>query len=512
MIDQRSFAPTFDRRMAPPSRWSALKTAAAVLLLCAATAITSPAQVFTPLVSFTGVNGGGPYAGLIQATDGNFYGTTYYGGIYSNGVVFRITPKGNLTTLYTFCNQSGGGCDDGASPYSALVQGTDGNFYGTTSGSGANAGGTIFKITPTGKLTTLYGFCAQANCTDGKYPMGALVQATNGNFYGTTWYGGATNNGTVFEITPSGRLTTLYNFCSVSKCADGALPLGGLIQASSGNFYGTTEVGGANCSVHLGCGTVFEITPAGKLTTLHRFAGGNDGYGPQDGLAQAANGNFYGTTTDGGVSTQCADGCGTVFEMTPAGKVTILHSFCEEAGCPDGSFPAGAAVQGTNGNFYGTTSRGGPSSECNSRHFSGCGTIFEITSAGKFTTLYNFCEQAECADGSLPWAGLIQSTSGQLYGTTTGYLGYGTIYSLGVGLKPFVTTTPNFGQTGSNVVILGNNLAGSTAVSFNGTPATFTASNSAIATTVPAGATTGIVTVTTPSGTLSSNVVFHVRP
>jgi uncharacterized repeat protein (TIGR03803 family) len=490
-----------------------MRMSCTVLLLYAAAVIPASAQTFSNLFSFSGVNGAGPYAGLVQATDGNFYGTTYYGGVYSNGVVFRITPKANLTTLYTFCNQSGGVCDDGANPYSALVQGTDGNFYGTTSGNGANGGGTIFKITPTGKLTTLYSFCAQANCTDGEYPMGALLQAANGNFYGTTWYGGAKGDGTVFELTPTGRLTTLYNFCSQANCADGELPLSGLVRAANGNFYGTTVNGGANCSFDIGCGTVFEITPTGKLTTLHGFRGGSEGAFLQSSLVQAANGNFYGTTTDGGGSSVCLLGCGTVFEITPSGKLTTLYSFCAQADCADGQFPEGGLAQATNGNFYGTTSRGGANQECNSLYAFGCGTIFEITGSGKFTNLYNFCDQTSCADGSLPYAGLMQSTNGEFYGTTFGDYGYGTIFSLGVGLKPFVTTTPTFGKAGTNVIILGYDLTGATAVTFDGTAATFTVvSPTQIKTVVPTGAATGPVTVTTPSGTLSSNVVFRVRP
>ncbi len=490
-------------------RKPAVRMVCALILLCATAAISSVAQTFTTLLSFDGSNGSSPYAGLVQATDGNFYGTTANGGSYSNGVVFRITPKGtfSFSLLYSFCSLSV--CDDGANPYSALIQGADGNFYGTTSSNGANGGATIFKITPAGKLTTLYSFCALANCADGEYPMAPLVQAANGTFYGTTWYGGAHGDGTVFAMTPTGKLTTLYSFCSQANCADGELPLSALVEAPNGDFYGTTVQGGANCSYDTGCGTVFEITPAGKLTTLHRFSSGSEGAFPQGGLLRAANGNFYGITTDGGASSACADGCGTVFEITAAGKVTTLYRFCAQTDCPDGQFPEAGLVQGTNGNFYGTTSKGGTNEECNSLYTVGCGTVFEITSAGKLTTIYNFCSKPSCSDGFFPFANLIQSTNGEFYGTNVS----GTVFSLGVGLKPFVETLPTFGKTASKVTILGYNLKGSTAVSFNGSAATFkVASATEIKAVVPAGATSGPVLVTSPTWTLRSNVPFRVIP
>jgi len=189
---------------------------------------------------------------------------------------------------------------DGAWPYAGLVQASDGNFYGTTTGGGANGAGTVFKVTPAGRLTTLYNFCYQGYpCSDGGDPYAGLIQATDGNFYGTTLGGGASGDGTVFKITPSGTLTTLYNFGG----ADGAVPYGGLIQATDGNFYGTTSGGGAS-----GDGSVFKITPSGTLTTLHSFAD-SDGASP-DGLVQATDGNFYGTTYGGG-----AYGDGTVFRL-----------------------------------------------------------------------------------------------------------------------------------------------------------------------------------------------------
>ena len=200
--------------------------------------------------------------------------------------------------------------ESGSTPEAGLVQGTDGNFYGATNG-GASGDGTVFKITPQGKLTTLHTF----NGTDGNDPMATLVLGTDGNFYGTTFAGGAHADacqadacGVVFKITPAGALTTLYSFCAQAGCADGAGP-GPLVQGTDGSFYGTTvQDGSSSCA----CGTVFKITPAGVLTTLYQFTG-PDGFGPGPlaGLIQGSDGNFYGTTVQGGSGNACLDGCGT---------------------------------------------------------------------------------------------------------------------------------------------------------------------------------------------------------
>ena len=217
----------------------------------------------------------------MQAADGNFYGTTVEGGPHGAGTVFKITAAGKLTTLYSFCSQAN--CPDGDQVYAGPVQGRDGNFYGTTWAGGDpncyGGCGTIFKITPTGTLTTLYRFCTQTGCPDGAFVAAGLVQATDGSFYGTTAGGGGlSGNGTVFKITAAGKLTTLYSFCSQANCADGGDPVGGLVQATDGNFYGTTEVGANNsCNGSAGCGTIFQITPAGTPTTLHSFDG-TDGW------------------------------------------------------------------------------------------------------------------------------------------------------------------------------------------------------------------------------------------
>src|ERR1039457_2442445 len=237
--------------------------ACAVLALCATTAIALPAQTLTTLYSFDGTDGQEPVGALVQATNGDLYGTTERGGsgINNGGTVFRITPGGTLTTLYSFCPQTN--CTDGFGPKAGLVQAANGDLYGTTWGGGVNDQGTVFKITQGGTLTTLYSFCSPAMCRDGEVPFAGLVQAANGDLYGTTAEGGTNGGGTVFKITPGGTLTRLYSFCS-RGCTDGLNPDAGLVQAANGDLYGTTSNGGAN-----GQGTVFKITPGGTLTTLY---------------------------------------------------------------------------------------------------------------------------------------------------------------------------------------------------------------------------------------------------
>jgi uncharacterized repeat protein (TIGR02543 family) len=358
-------------------------------VFCLSAVIHSQAQTLTTLAAFNGANGSTPYAGLVQGTDGNFYGTTDLGGANNEGTVFKITSTGTLTTLYSFCAQDG--CTDGENPYAAVVQGTDRNFYGTTFNGGFNGTGTVFKISPTGTLTTLWDFCSQNDCTDGGGPQAGLVQGTDGNLYGTTSTDGNYGYGTVFKITPSGALTTLYSFCTQSDCTDGATPVAGLVQGTDGNFYGTTSSGGAKNE-----GTVFKITPEGTLNTLYSFTGGTDGATPVAGLVQGTDGNFYGTTFSGGV------GSGTVFKITPEGTLNTLYSF---GGGRDGWGPDGGLVQATDGNFYGTTSSGGTTNE---------GTVFRITPAGTLTTLNSF----DGADGAEPQGVLVQATDGNFYGTT----------------------------------------------------------------------------------------------
>jgi uncharacterized repeat protein (TIGR03803 family) len=475
-----------------------------------------PAQTFTTLHNFDGTDGATPAAGLVQGTNGDGYGTTEYGGANCApagcGTVFKITASGALTTLYSFCAQSG--CVDGSYPEAGLVQATNGDFYGTTVDGGTNGGGTIFKVTPSGTLTTLYSFCAQSRCTDGSFPLAGLIQATNGDLYGTTVNGGTTSDGehdagagTVFRITLGGTLTTLYSFGRAET--DGKFPDGGIVQAADGDFYGTTYSGGTRRLY----GTVFKITPSGTLTMLYSFCSQTncaDGANPLAGFVQATNGDLYGTAGYGGIAGDGEPyvGDGTVFKITTGGALTTLYSFCALSGCTDGKFPGTGVVQATNGDLYGTTLYGGGN---------GQGTVFNLTPGGALTTLYSFCAQSGCTDGAGPIAGLVQATNGEFYGTTSGLtsspVNHGTVFSLSVGLGPFVKTLPTSGTVGAAVKILGSDLTAATSVTFNGTTATFSvASPSLITTTVPTGATTGTVAVVTSRGTLSSNVPFRVLP
>jgi len=492
--------------------------ACAVVLLWAATAIIAdandpkgpPPPPFGTLVNFPweGASPSQPVGALVQGMDGNFYGVTENGGTDNYGAIFSITPGGTLMTLHSFDGT------DGFDAAAGLALGTDGNFYGTTYNGGnyapcdsadspASNCGTVFKITPTGDFTTLYNF----DVTHGSNPSG-LVQGFDGNFYGTTLGGGESGGGTVFKITSTGALTTVYNFCGKSGCPNDSPPnASALVQGTDGNFYGTTEEGGnhLHCSNVLGgtipCGTVFKLTPGGTLTTLYSFCAESyceDGAIPLAGLVLGLDGNFYGTTSAGG-----GNESGTVFKITPEGELTTLYSFCQQADCADGGYPESSLMPGSDGNFYGTTAAYGLLDYSS-------GTVFRITPAGVLTTLYSF-EGTDDGDGGL---GLVQSTNGIIFGITQQpvQLGGGTVFSLDEGLSPFVETLPMAGNAGSSVVILGAAVEGATSVKFDNTSATFKIlSDLEIETTVPKGASTGLVQIPVAGGllgTLKTKVPF----
>jgi uncharacterized repeat protein (TIGR03803 family) len=348
---------------------------------------------FALLYSFAGGSGdaAGPYHTLIQGSDGDFYGTTLAGGASNVGTIFKITPSGTETVFYSFASI----------PYSGLVQSSDGNIYGTTATGGASGRGTVFKITPTGTESVLFSF--PAGSSD---PYTGLIQGSDGNFYGTTGAGGTNDDGTVFKITPSGTETVLHTFAKSGS--DGETPYAGLIQGSDGNFYGTTYFGGAS-----GFGTVFKVTPSGTETVLYSFAGGSDGEHPYAGVIQGSDGNFYGTTYQGGTS-----GYGTVFKLTPSGTETVLYTFA--GGSSDGANPEAGLIQGSDGNFYGNTLQGGAG---------GLGTVFKLTPSGTETILHAF---AGGSDGANPSANLVQGSDGNLYGSTGagGTKGDGTFFKV----------------------------------------------------------------------------------
>ncbi len=439
-----------------------------------------PTTTYTNLLNFDYSNGGNPaYESLVEGLDGNFYGTTSYESYNppGNGTVFKITPSGTLTTLHTF------DFSDGSQPEAGLVLARNGNFYGTTYAGGTFSAGTVFEITPSGTLTTLHSF---DYATDGSDPYAAVIQATDGNLYGTAPFQGPGGDGTVFKINPSsGMFTVLYSFGTNG----GATPYGGLVQGSNGDLYGTTYTGTESTAN----GTVFKITTSGVYTLLHTFVN-SDGARPWSSLVQGTDGYLYGTTTGGGSSYE-----GTVFKMTASGTLTTLHNFA----VTDGSYPTAGLIQATDGNFYGTTQFGGTY---------GYGTIFKITSSGTFTSLYSFPDTS----GDEPYGGLLQATDGDFYGTTYkgGPENVGTVFSLSVGLKPFLELLPAYGKEGATITILGNGLSGATGISFDGTPASaYTiVSDTEILVSVPTGAETGKVKVTTPGGTLSSSANFKVTP
>jgi uncharacterized repeat protein (TIGR03803 family) len=470
------------------------------LIISVAAVIAASAQTFTSLASFNGSNGASPeYLSLVQGIDGNFYGTTSQGGLYGGGygVVFQVTPTGMLTAIHNFT-----GAADGGEPYAGLALGLDGDLYGPTNGGGVYGVGVIFKINDAGVIRPLHDMTGLAG---GFSFYAGLVLGENGNFYGVSTKGGRYGYGAIFEVTPAGKLTSLYSF---TGGADGATPYARLLQLPRGDLYGTAYAGGAN-----GLGTVFKVTPGGAFTTLHSFTGGADGAAPIGGLAAGADGNLYGTTCAMGPANPdnfCSgapSGFGTVFRITPAGVLTTIYAF---TGAADGSSPRASLVLGSDGNFYGATTWGGTFTfPC---ELDGCGTIFEVTPAGVLTTLHTF-DGGNSIEGYEPYGGLVQGTDGGFYGTTVlgGAQGSGIIYSLSTGLGPFVKPVPHAAKVGAAIIILGTNLTGTTSVAFNGIPATFTVNSaSEITASVPTGATSGQVQVMTLEGTLSGP--FFVIP
>jgi len=418
------------------------------LTLCiAATTLAAQAQTVTTVASFP-MNLLPPVS-LIQGADGNFYGTTAG---FAPGTIFKMTPAAVLTTLYTFQTVCNGVCGNNSVAAYGLLQGRDGNFYGTTQigGNGTcfinniNLGcGTIFTITSDGSETTLYRFGGLA---DGGEPNPNLIQAADGNFYGTTQIGGTGCTavygcGTIFRITPGGQLTTIYRFGATNTgsgpSTDGANPFGGLIQASDGYLYGTTQFGGtggtagiggcgynpangATGTVGSGCGTIFKTTIAGSLTTLYTFSGRPSAAIPAASLIQGSDGNFYGTTVEGG---NVFPGMGTFFQITPAGAFTVLYSFGSAAN--DAINPTGNLVQASDGNVYGVAA-GGANITCEGAP---CGALYKVTPSGAESVVYSF--GASSTDSANPNS-LILGGDGNIYGTAAsgGANGGGTVFRL----------------------------------------------------------------------------------
>ena len=489
-----------------PQNFSRSIRTMAMALFTLSLAVCAQAQTLNYFADFNGANGWEPYGSVTQATDGNFYGTATNGIEGGGGNIFRMTPAGDITSVYKFCSQPN--CADGAFPQTAPILGSDGNLYGVTyaGGSGGSAG-VFYRLTADGTFKALYSFCANFPCPDAGQDPNGIILASDGNFYGTTNYGGGAGVGTFFKITPAGKYTQLYSFCSQANCNDGSYSLFPPVQGKDGNFYGTADSGGT-----LGGGVFYKITAAGAYTVIHNFCGyGNcpaGEYAWAYTITQGANGNFYGTTEAG------------AFEITATGHYTALASFKHEP--EDMGWPGTPLILASDGNFYGTFIGGGSGSWAPYA----TGSIYEITPAGELKALYDFCPGCN-ADGSTmpgytPLDPVFQGTDGNFYGTTAyggiggpkggaGDVGFGTAFQFSNGLSPLVETVPVAGKAGQSVIILGYGLTGTTSVTFNGVEAEFTVeSDTYIKATVPKGATTGTVSVETPAGPLNSNPQFLV--
>ena len=413
----------------------------------AASAQAASGITFNSLYSFTGdTDGANPVAGLVADSAGNLYGTTPDGGPNDTGSVFKITPSGTLTSLHTFGNVATNDEDsDGGNPQGALVLGGDGNFYGTTAEGGLYGSGTVFQITPAGALTTIYNFSAVDNTTgdnsDGANPVSALVLGSDGNFYGTTGFGGTNDAGTIFKVSSSGAFSTLYSFSASNLNDYNYFGLNSpLIFDHQGNLYGTTYDGGANDN-----GIVYELSALGTFTTLHTFSTEDSSYANTDGanpiaaLVLGSDGNLYGTAQDGGTN-----GNGTVFEVSTSGSFNTLYSFsADNDGNTDGAGPEAALVQGSDGNFYSTTFAGGANDS---------GTVFSITPTGTLTSLYSFSSDSSDTgntDGDEIESPLLIS-NGEVYGTASagGTDEGGTVYQLTIPSLATTTASTRFDFNG----------------------------------------------------------------
>jgi len=459
----------------------------ALLTLSVAAVPTSAFGQFSVLYNFGSVAGDGrnpAYSGTIaQGRDGNLYTTTPSGGSTGNGAVVQITPAGTATVLYSFKGT------DGSQPSGGLTLGLDGSFYGTTFAGGAHASGTIFKITSAGVLTVLYSFTSS---TDGSGPLAPPIQGTDGNWYGTTSLSGAHGVGTVYRLTSTSAFIVLYAF----DTTHGSEPSAPLVQGSDGNFYSTTTFGGTSSG-----GVVFKMTPAGALTVLYNFDT-THGRLPRSPLIQGADGSFYGTTQSGGTSNS-----GETFKISATGALTVLHNM---NGSSDGGSPYAGLAQASDGNFYGVNDNAGSTA---------AGTLYKMTAAGALTVQHNF----DTTSGAAPQVTLFQHTNGILYGDTnsggTGNISpcatgkCGVFYQMNDTLPPFITPMPYAGKVGSAIGILGQGFSSASVVKFNGVTATsITLSGTTfIQATIPAGASTGPITVTTGATTLKSLRKFVVH-
>ncbi len=517
-----------------------------------ASAAVAQAQTFTDLFEFDHTNSGccSSFPGtLAQGRDGNLYGTAFSGGVNGRGSIFKSTLSGTVTVLHSF------NVTDGSTPQGGLTLGTDGNFYGTTTSGGTHSAGTIYKITPSGTHTVIYNF---TNSTEGGFPRnspatgpdgrlygttvtgskstiykvstagvftplvtlglecdGPLTLGIDGKLYGVTQLGGTFGRGSVFSVTSAGVLKTVFSFNDPT----GAVPYGPILQAADGNFYGTASVGGSLVS-----GVVYKMTPAGVYTVLHNFDNNTraNGINPLTGLVQGSDGFLYGVTSGGGTALG-----GTIFKLKTDGtSFAVIHSF----DITHGSSPYSQPLLHTNGTIYGLTNAGGAHND---------GVLYSL-SAGLKSFVTPVGIKSAKVGGSVGILGQNLSTATQVLfgstaapfstsgngfmiakpaaGSTTGIItvkepGGNLLSPLKFKIAPVITSfTPPSGPVGTQVVITGMSFTQTTAVRFGTKTATFTVnSDTQITTTVPTGAVTGKIQVTTQGGNASSATEFTVE-
>ena len=444
-----------------------LRTIFFLAITCAGAPLFS--QTVTNIVNFNGTDGQLPYRTTpVQGRDGRLYGTTYYGGAYGAGTVWVVETSGTASVFYSF---------DGVtaeSPQSGLTLATDGNFYGTA---GSPSGDVLYRVTAAGASSVLHTFGE----TDGCYAVAPPIEASDGNLYGTTMGCGRS---TLYRYTPAGVFTTIQTFVTATQGKDSAAsPL----QSSDGSLWGTNGWGGTDQ-----CGAVFKAEFSGTvLQSLLMDC--TDQRHPNSPLIQNSEGYIYGTTSAGGTY-----GAGSIFEINPNGALSTVYEFQGGSDLQDPN----NIMQASDGNLYGTAFQDGSGRG---------GGIYKIDASGDYSVVYDFTTSPHITDVN---TGLMQHTNGQFYGASGqgGIYKRGSVFSLSLGLGPFVAFVRPTGGLGQTAEILGQGLTGTTAVTFNGVPATsFTVvSDTYMTAVVPSAATTGPVVVTAPTGPLTSNVNFRI--
>jgi uncharacterized repeat protein (TIGR03803 family) len=459
-------------------------TPAALMIVTILLAATALGQTVTTIYNFSGSDGEFPQPQpLTQGRDGLLYGTTYKGGTNNDGTIFSLNPRtGELTSLYSLGS-------DGAWPGGGLTLATDGNFYGAASIGGTYNKGVLFRFSPAGVYTVVHEF---AGGTDGDYPYEPPIQTENGILYGTS--GGIAGTEPYVSalykfVISSGAFDTVYTFPSTSGQVYGPP-----VQISNGDFYVSTTFISPT-----GCGSIVRVTTTGVLKSTYTFPSCAAKQGASaGGMVAAADGNVYGTTSEGGIQWV---GGGTIFKDNPkTGIFSVVHDF---GSIPNDGITGAGLMQASDGNFYGVTEGGGTQGDN--------GTLFEMAPGSTYNVLYSFQPTLEGG----PYPGVPgQSTTGMFYGTTS-YGGpsiKGSIYSLDMGLGPFVTLVCSKGKAGQTIQILGQGLTGATNVIINGMAATSfkVASDTFMTAVVPANSLSGPVVVTTPTGILTSNRVLQI--